>query len=90
MIIPKNTIQLDWDDLPHVAHLMEMDERVLQCAIHHEGRQVAHLFLLRDGLLALTEIDLRGDLEPTDELLLAVARVQVAHLRACREGRSLL
>jgi hypothetical protein len=38
----------------------------------------------------LTEIDFRGDWEPTDELLLAIGRVQVAHLRACREGRSLL
>ena len=90
MSITRNPIQLDWDDLPYVAQIVEMDERVLQCAILSEGRQVAHLFLLKDALMALTEVDFRNDLEPTDELLLAIARVQVAHLRACREGRSLV
>jgi hypothetical protein len=82
--------QIVWDDLPYVAVVAELDEQMLQAAVLFEGRQVAHLFLLKDGLLALTEVEYRSDLEPTDELLLAIARVQVAHLRACREGRSLL
>ena len=90
MSITKYQIQRDWDDLPYIALISEIDEQVLQAAVLHEGRQVAHLFLLKDGLLALTDIDLKADIEPTDQLLLAIARVQVEHLRACREGRCLV
>jgi hypothetical protein len=85
-----NQKQLDWEDLEYVAVLGEMNEAAIQCAIIHEGHQLAHLFLLKDGLLALTEVNLEQEGEPTDELLLAIARVQVEHLRACREGRSLI
>lgn len=83
-------IQRDWEDLPYVVLISQLDEQVLQAAVMHEGRQLAHLFLLKDGLLALTDVDIKSDLEPCDELLLAIARIQVEHLKACREGRSLV
>ena len=85
-----NQKQIYWEDLEYVAVIAEMNEAVIQCAITREGRQMAHLFLLKDGLLALTEINFEEEGEPTDGLLLAIARVQVEHLRACREGRSLI
>jgi hypothetical protein len=83
--------QIYWDDLPFVAIVAALDDAVIQCAImDEEGRQRAHLFMMRDGLLALTEIDLKSDIEPSNDLLLAIARVQVAHLKACREGRAIV
>ena len=83
--------QLQWDDLPYVAVVAEFNEHALQVAVMcDEGRQVAHLFLMKNGLMALTEVDFRADFDPSEELLLAIARVQVDHLRSCREGRSLL
>ena len=87
-----NHRQIQWDDLPYVAILAPLNEQIVQCAIitHEGGCQAAHLFLLTDGLLALTDVNFRGDVPPNDDLLLAIARVQVAHLLACREGRTLL
>jgi hypothetical protein len=83
-------IQILWDDLQYVAILAPLSEKLVQCALLHNGRYVAHVFLLNNGLLPLTDIYLTSGEEATDDLLLAVRRVRLAHSRACREGRSLL
>ena len=87
---PNKRNQISWDDLEYVAILAKLNDSITQCTVTHEGRQVAHLVLLRDGLLALTEVRFEQDREPDDGLLLAIGRVLVAHLRASREGRSLI
>ena len=83
-------IQISWDDLRYVAILAPLSERMIQCALLHEGRYVAHFFLFNDGLLALTDVYLTSGEEATDDLLLAVRRVRLAHLRASRVGRPLV
>ena len=90
---PNHRKEIGWDDLPeYVAIVAALVEGIDQCSIHNmaENREEAHLFLLRDGLLAITEVNLPDDVQPGDKLLLAIARVQVEHLRACRDGRSLV
>lgn len=83
--------QIAWDDLPEtVAIVGNLAETIDQCAILIEGHQVAHMFLLTDGMLALTDIELPDDVEPGDNLVRAIGRVLIAHRRAAREGRSLV
>jgi hypothetical protein len=86
---PPKRKQISWDDLEYVAIIAQLNDSITQCVITLEGHQTAHLFLLRDGLLALTEVRFEKESEPADGLLLAIGRVLVAHLRACREGRIL-
>ena len=82
--------QLFWDDLSDcVAILAELGDSITQCGIHVEGRHVAHLFLVNDGLLALTDVMLPDEVEPDNRTLLVIGRVLVAHRRASREGRKL-
>lgn len=83
--------QITWGDLPYAAYLMALEEGVDQCAIRNleTNRQEAHLFLLKDGLLAITEVNLPDDVQPDNGLLIAIGRVMVAHRRASKEGRSL-
>ncbi len=87
MSFPK---QITWDDLPDcVAVIAPLVDGIDQCGILIGGREECHLFLLRDGLLALTDIYLPDDLEPTEIFLRAIARVMIAHRRASKEGRAL-
>ena len=83
-------VQISWDDLQYVAILAALSEKMIQCALLHEGRHVAHFFLFNDGLLALADVYLVSGEEATDDLLLAVRRVRLAHLRASRVGRPLV
>jgi hypothetical protein len=83
-------IQISWDDLQYVAIVAPLSEKLIQCALLREGRYVAHFFILNDGLLALTDVYLACGEEATDDLLLAVRRVRLAHLRASRVGRPLV
>jgi rRNA processing protein Krr1/Pno1 len=89
--IPIVERQIAWDDLAEtVAIVRPLVENMHQCAILVEGRQVAHMFLLEDGVLALTEIEVPGDVEPSDNLVRAIGRIMIEHRRVTREGRSLL
>jgi len=82
--------ELAWDDLPNrIAMLAELGDSITQCAIIAEGRQVAHLFLFNDNLLALTEVMFPDEDEPDNDTLLAIGRILVAQLRATRAGRKL-
>jgi hypothetical protein len=83
-------IQISWDDMQYVAILAPLSGKLIQCALLHEGRYVAHFFLLNDGLQALADVYLASGEEATDDLLLAVRRVRLAHLRACRIGSPLV
>ena len=85
--------EITWDDLPgYVAIIAALVDGIDQCSIRNllENREEVHLFLLRDGLLAITEVNLPHDLEPDNRLLLAIARVMVLHRRAAKEGRALV
>jgi len=82
--------QLTWDDLPDcVAVLSPMSESITFCGLHSQGKQVASMFLLDDAILALTEVMLPDDVEPDNNVLIAMGRVLVAHRRASRDGRKL-
>jgi hypothetical protein len=83
---------ITWDDLPDcVAVLSSLnDDTITQCGVLVENRQVAHLFLLNDGLLALTDVMLPDEVEPDNRTLLVIGRVIIAHGRACKEGRALV
>ena len=83
---------LTWDDLPDCCAVLSglNDGTITQCGVHVDNRQVAHLFLLNDGLLALTDVMLPHDVQPDNRTLLVIGRVIVAHRRACKEGRTLV
>ncbi len=86
----QNQKQLSWDDLPDCFALVSpVGDSITQCGILRDGRPVAHLFLLNDGLLALTDLMLPDDADPDDRTLILIGRVLVAHRRATTEGRTL-
>jgi hypothetical protein len=95
MVMPKSNpypTNLTWDDLPDCAAVLSNlnDDTITQCGVLVENRQVAHLFLLNDGLLALTDVMLPDETEPDNRALLVIGRVIVAHRRACKAGRTLV
>ncbi len=84
------TRQIDWEDSNFTAVLAPLAEGIDQCSILQDGNERAHLFLLGDGLIAVVDIDLKEDIPPCHDLLVAIARIIVAHKVAAREGRTLV
>ncbi len=85
-----NENQLRWDDLPEIAATVtNLNDTIDQCVIQVEGEPQMHLFLLNDGLLSIIDVSAAHDAEPSDDLLLSLGRVLVAHKSACRDGRRL-
>lgn len=84
------THQITWDNSNYTAVLAPLGDGIDQCSIACEGEEMAHLFLLRTGPMALVDIELKEDIEPCDGLLLAIGRILVEHKRAVREGRALV
>jgi len=91
-VYPQN--QISWDDIPEyvvfIAALIDGIDQCSICSVEESRGEEAHLFLWRDGLLAITELNLPGDSPPPDRLLLIMGRLICEHQRASREGRSLV
>ena len=58
---------------------------ISQCWLHRNG-QAALMILTRDDVMPLVWVNF-STLEPRDDLVIAVARVLVAHRLACTQGR---
>lgn len=79
---------LTWADLPHYAAILSATSEAMdQCSLRNAGRELAFLFLLRESLSGFCDIQFTTDLEPDDELLLAIGRIIAAHKRGCATGR---
>lgn len=78
---------LDWEDLDYIAVLSTLNGRIDQCSIRHGAghEECAHLFLTREGLMSLVDINLPHDENPDDSLLVAIGRVVFWHKRFCLE-----
>lgn len=89
-LMNKQPRQLDWDDAPGLsATITSLVENIDQCAIYRDGIPVAHLFILKDGLMGILEIDELADPRPADDLALAIGRIAIDARTAAREGRDL-
>jgi len=86
----KKQRQLDWNDTPGLsATITSWIENVDQCSIYRDGIPVADLFILRDGLIGILEINELSDPKPADDLALAIGRIAIEARTAAREGREL-
>ena len=82
--------QFDWEDIPGLtATITGLVENIEQCSIARDGIPVAHLFILRDGLMGIIEINELPDPKPADDLALFIGRIAIEARHAGKEGRLL-